>query len=307
MLERLLPLRTNRRTAANLVREALSSPRTVRRRVTVSNFWDWIRLSRMRGTCNVCGYEATFLFDLPDRSLLEDHRIGLLRETLRCRNCGSKMRHRALAAGVLSTVEKQYGITAPTIKQLAPLLTPDIRILDTDAGGRIGHMLRDAPGYVGSLYYPDLPSGTRLDDGCSVNVDLERMPFPDGRFDLILTTEVVEHVRHIDSAHREIARCLGPSGTYLFTAPYDESLQSTLELIDPITDEPLVWPMHMHGDGLRREGIKSYRVFGRDVIADLRTCGLTAQFTPIHDPMSGVIRGDLFTANRSQDSLPHGR
>jgi SAM-dependent methyltransferase len=94
-------------------------------------------------------------------------------------------------------------------------------------------------------------------------VDLEHIPFPDRSFDIVITTEVMEHVRHVDTAHREIARCLDEDGTYLFTVPYDASLARTWQLIDPVTDEPLVRPMHMHGDpGLREEGIKSYRVFG---------------------------------------------
>ncbi len=130
-----------------------------------------------------------------------------------------------------------------------------------------------------------------------VNVDLEQMPFEDDRFDLVITSEVMEHVRHVDVAHREVARCLAPGGRYLFTVPYDPDLAETLVLIDPATDEPLVLPMHIHGDpGLREAGIKSYRVFGRDIVDDLREWGLDARFAPVHDPARGIWDGDLFVA-----------
>jgi hypothetical protein len=107
----------------------------------------------------------------------------------------------------------------------------------------------------------------------------------------------MEHVRYVDRAHREIARCLDPQGTYVFTVPYDPALAETWDLIDPVTDEPLAHPMHMHGDpGMRDEGIKSYRVFGRDLVDDLREWGLDARWSPVDDPAIGVFDADLWLA-----------
>ncbi len=148
-----------------------------------------------------------------------------------------------------------------------------------------------------SLYLPDRANGETLDDARMVNVDLEQMPFPDDSFDVIITTEVMEHVRFVDKAHREIARCLDSSGRYVFTVPYDATLATTWRLIDPETDEPLVHPLHVHGDpGLREEGILSYRVFGTDIFADLRAAGLEATFELMDNPETGIFGGDLFVA-----------
>ena len=68
-----------------------------------------------------------------------------------------------------------------------------------------------------------------------------------------------------------------------------------------MTDEPLVHPMHMHGDpGMRDEGIKSYRVFGRDIVDDLREWGLEATWSPVDDPAIGTFGADLWLAKRLQ-------
>lgn len=236
------------------------------------------------------------LYEMPDVELFQHHRIDALRETLRCAGCHSKMRDRTVTFGLLTVLNRRLGAAAETLDELAPLVPADLRILDTDANSRFGKLLRSAPGYVASLYLPDEENGATLDNG-ALNVNLEQMPFQDDSFDIIITSEVMEHVRYLDQAHREIARCLRPGGTYLFTVPYDDGLSHTLRLIDPVTDEHLVNRPHIHGDPqLRSEGIKSYRVFGRDIVDDLRKAGLEPSFTAVREPATGIFDGDLFIA-----------
>jgi SAM-dependent methyltransferase len=50
------------------------------------------------------------------------------------------------------------------------------------------------------------------------------MPFADGGFDLVLATDVVEHVDEDQQAVNEVARVLRPGGTALFTVPAFQSL-----------------------------------------------------------------------------------
>jgi SAM-dependent methyltransferase len=195
---------------------------------------------------------------------------------------------------------KDYDVTATSIAALATMLPASLRILDTDAESRLSERLGGSPGYVRSLYVPGKPNGQALDASGVLNVDLEEMPFPDCRLDIVLTSEVMGHVRHVDKAHQEIARCLRPGGTYLFTVPYDDSLDETWRLIDPETDEPLVDLPHIHGDPLRSEGIKSYRVFGRDIVHDLARVGFEAEFQRVDRPDVGIYGGDAFVARRLQ-------
>jgi SAM-dependent methyltransferase len=50
------------------------------------------------------------------------------------------------------------------------------------------------------------------------------MPFPDGSFDLVLATDVIEHVDDDVLALREVARVLAPKGRVLITVPAFPSL-----------------------------------------------------------------------------------
>jgi SAM-dependent methyltransferase len=54
--------------------------------------------------------------------------------------------------------------------------------------------------------------------------DICAMPFADDSFDLVLATDVIEHVEEDDGALREIARVLRPGGTLLLTVPAFELL-----------------------------------------------------------------------------------
>jgi hypothetical protein len=297
-MKSLIPLGSDRRFVLQLLRDALRHPSQVRHRVNRESLAAWRRFRNTTVRCNICGHRGTLLHELPNSEIQGRHRIGPLRETLRCRACYSKMRDRTVAAGLLDVMAEKFGVTSDTIVELAERMPPEVRVLDTDANGRIGRLLAQCPGYVVSLLSTEHENGACLGNGV-VNVDLERIPFPDRTFDVIITSEVMEHVRHVDTAHREIARSLREGGTYLFTVPYDASLAATWRLIDPETDEELVHPPHVHGDpGLRAEGIKSYRVFGRDIVEEMRSAGLDAEFVPVERPDVGIISGDLFAATR---------
>jgi SAM-dependent methyltransferase len=304
VLERVAPPFSGRRMLLKLAVGTARQPRRARARVNRHNLRELRRFRKVEARCNVCGHVGPLLYEMPDLVRLREHRIGTLRETLRCEGCKSKMRDRTLAAGLLRLSRERWGVEATTIDELARVLPPEARILDTDAQSRIGRRLARHPGVLRSLYYPDRGPGEELEDRWAgarvVNVDLEAMPFPDASYDVVITSEVMEHVRHVDTAHREIARCLAPGGTYLFTVPFDPTLEQTWVLIDAETDQPLVLPMHLHGDpGLREEGIKSYRVFGHDLADDLARAGLEGGFAPVDDPRAGIWDGDLWVATKA--------
>lgn len=298
MIGRVAPPFTTRRLVLQLARDAVRRPGRVRARVNLPNLKAWNEFRRTEARCNICGHVGSLRYDLPDLETFERHHIRPLRETLRCRGCHGKMRDRVLAAGLLEALHVR-GVQAATVDELAGRLPDGLTILDTDAHSRIAHRLKAETGFFRSLYLPGKQSGERLDDERMVNVDLERMPFPDRHFDVIITSEVMEHVRYADTAHRELARCLKDDGAYLFTVPYDPALERTWLLIDPETDELLVTPPHIHGDPMIRDaGIKAYRVFGRDIVEDLAAAGLRATFSELDRPALGIFWGDLFVATR---------
>jgi SAM-dependent methyltransferase len=286
------PLST-RRLALNIAKR----PAAAKNRLRAHNLKVWRDVSRTPMQCNICGHVARPYHGLPDPTDFETYRIAVIRETVLCRHCRSTMRWRTVASGLLDVMASRFDVRAATIPELAAQWPAEVKVLDTDRYNSINERLAGAPGYLRSVYLDDTANGEQVDEGV-YNVDLQDMPFPDDEFDIIITTEVMEHVRHVDVAHREIARCLKPGGTYLFTVPYDETFERTWQLIDPLTDEPLVLPMHIHGDAIRG-GIKSYRVFGRDILDDLREAGLSARFLRVDRPDVGLYGGDLFVAEKA--------
>jgi len=248
-------------------------------------------------TCNVCEETDKALFDFPDLDLRRAHRIGVLRETIQCKHCGATMRHRFLAHALLKSVGERTGRFSASIKALSKQGLGELRVLDTDAYSPLSRLLRRCAGYSMSSYRPDREFGAMLAPQ-HYNVDLERMPFQDGGFDIVLTSDVMEHVRDIDSAHAEIARVLSLGGQYIFTIPFDDACETHHVLVDTAgqQDKWLVPPQY-HGDPITG-GILAYRVFGRGIFSDLAARGLAAEFHRVNDDAALIVDGDVFIATK---------
>ncbi len=62
----------------------------------------------------------------------------------------------------------------------------------------------------------ELPSGVT---SASCNGDVTRLPFPDGTFDRIIASEILEHIDDDVAALVELVRVLRPGGTFAATVP----------------------------------------------------------------------------------------
>lgn len=147
---------------------------------------------RTLGFCPVCERRALFLETGPWR-----------RDQLLCARCHSIPRHRALMA----VLTERF----PSWRALA--------IHESSPNGPVARkLMRECSGYVASQLFGDLPPGASRDGArCE---DLERQTFPDGRFDLVITQDVLEHILDPAAALAEIARTLRPGGAHLFTVPW---------------------------------------------------------------------------------------
>lgn len=64
----------------------------------------------------------------------------------------------------------------------------------------------------------DITNNTK--NNVDVIANIHNVPLPDNTFDVILCSEVLEHVMYIESAFNELARLLKPGGHIIITSPF---------------------------------------------------------------------------------------
>lgn len=191
-----------------------------------------VRSARHRGHevyCSCC--ENEFSGFIPHRGVA----------SRRCPRCGSLERHRLLIDFLFKRTDM---LEAPlSVLHVAPEYGLQRRLL----------RLRNI-----SYRSADLDSPLAMD-----SVDLLNMPYPDGSFDVVLCSHVLEHVADDKLALREIRRVLVSGGRAIIMSPIDRDLPETF------ADPAVRAPDERHrvfgqSDHLRRYG----RDFGARVAAE---------------------------------------
>lgn len=247
------------------------------------------------GKCNVCGRPSVFFCD----------DVSLAREQLVCAFCGATSRYRSIARGVLRAVAEKAGVHSDSIASLASMRSGgSLRLYDTQVASssyRIPEMLSRC-GFIDvhtSRYKPERPPGESLGEGIT-NQNLEALTFGDGTFDVVITSDVMEHVRLADRAHREIRRVLKPGGIYLFTVPHFRDRDETVMRVQiddpdqPDRDEDIL-PREYHGDGNSESGrAMVYRHFALDLDRELEGLGFAVTYEKTDHPELAILNTELF-------------
>jgi len=251
------------------------------------------------GRCNICGHETRFFYS--DEALY--------RESLVCGNCLTTSRYRSVARGILRALREIAGIEAESIAELDPQLDRvSLTVYDTQVSFYYGTCAYPIPDLLGgfkwidirtSMYRPTQRMGIKLGPH-TTNQNLEALTYPDDSFDIIVMSDVMEHVRLDDRAHREIRRVLKPGGAYLFTVPhFRESAQTfvrvaVIDPTDPGKDEFLV-EKEYHGDANSEDSrALSYRAYGTDLDETLRGLGFSVDYCKTDFPEMGIMNTELF-------------
>lgn len=95
---------------------------------------------------------------------------------------------------------------------------PQETLLDLGCGDRPFSSIYDK--YVGYSIGTDMPFSPHMLSDVQVYTSGMSLPFKDGVFDIVLCTEVMEHVREPDLLLREICRVLRPGGHLVLTTPF---------------------------------------------------------------------------------------
>ena len=232
----------------------------------------------MFAKCNICGWRTILFFA----------NLKLPRESLVCPFCHSISRNRHLAKQIMD--EAICGLrTINQIKKRA-----DLSIFDTDHEGPFYKILRKHQGYVCSFY--SLDENTNAPSGLA-SQDLTDLTFCSESFDLVITEDVLEHVRDYKRALKEIYRVLKPGGSFAFTVPFLFN-QKTIVRVDTSgeKDVHLLPPeYHIGWDG---RGILAYRTFGTDLMEDLVVLGFKVNVSRDDFPELGIFDSYVFTAKK---------
>jgi SAM-dependent methyltransferase len=193
----------------------------------VRDYGSAILLGRFE-TCPVCGRLRPILYRrrvIPRRleelwGLSPRLAEALARkESCDCAGCGAKLRARRMARVILRIY--QVGSTPAPARSLAEwAASPQIRRLRVAEINRIEgihEQLAILPGFRPSDYQPGTRAGELLRGIRSE--DLTRLTYESDAFDLVLTSETLEHVPDLDAALGEIRRVLIPGGRHIFTVP----------------------------------------------------------------------------------------
>ncbi len=260
-------------------------------------------LPGVHGSCTICGAEGIFRFD-PARNEAEG---------FRCPRCGAPSRWRMLARGMLGFLLAR-GWRARSLAELREAVPgAPVRILDTCSSWPPASLLRGIPGIdlVVSEYDPDATPGSELAPGVRCE-NLERLTLPDDSLDLLLTSDVLEHVRLYRRALAEAFRVLRPGGEFLFTVPHVEEgdahhvYREVVDPDDPSRDRDLAGPVY-HED-TRGGGSLVYRVYAlHPLLAELREQGFLVAYERRTIPGLALPNQALFRAVKPGGRAASGR
>jgi SAM-dependent methyltransferase len=210
-----------------------------------------------------------------------------LRETGICRRCGAHNRNRQIA---LIACRAASELTRRRIRSLAALRWTGIDVYNTEAQGAVHAQLREMSGYRCSEFLgPHHAPGERVGD--ITHEDLAKLSFADASLDLVLSSDVFEHVPDPYAAHAEVRRVLREGGHHVFTVPFH--LTGHLDNVraragadgqPTLLEEPIY-----HNDPIRPEGVLVYTIFGLEMLVRLAEIGFDTRMYRLWEPWHGIV------------------
>lgn len=192
-------------------------------------------------------------------------------ELRRCRCCDRPTVFVSLSPGdefricVRCRAGLRYEMLASHIRARCPELEA-MSVLELDPHSPLRGLLGRAGRYEQTYYAAEDRPGSLGVNGARCE-DITALTFDDDSFDLIVSSEVLEHVPDLEAAFRESARVLKPGGAHVFTVPPRTTTRRRAELRDGGVAH-LVEPEY-HSDPLDPRGILAFWDIGTEDAGEL--------------------------------------
>jgi glycosyltransferase involved in cell wall biosynthesis/SAM-dependent methyltransferase len=208
---------------------------------------------RLSGFCNVVDSETEFI-------VASDN----LRESVVAQVSSSINRHRQLVCALSMALFGNPHVSLPDIG--AAINRRNLRVYVAETNSVLPNALKRElrPDLLVCSEYlgPEHESGEIVQG--ILNQDLQKTSFDDESFDVIITSEVFEHIPDAISAEKEVMRILRTGGVYCFTVPFLPAGEHDVVLaeMDPQGQVEYFAEPQFHSDPIRPdEGALVYRLF----------------------------------------------
>jgi len=156
------------------------------------------------------------------------------------------------------------------------------RIYEPGIAGPYRERFAQLDSYQTSYLWPDTePGESKRGVRCE---DLQRLTFTDEAFDLVVTSDIFEHIMDPWEAFAEVQRVLAPGGVHVCSIPVDRSQGSVTRTRVRVVNgelEHLEEPRY-HGSPTDASGSLVVTDFGLDLVDLLAERGIQAQFVQGH-------------------------
>jgi len=203
----------------------------------------------------------------------------------------STNRNRQLVLGLMITL-------SITEKYCYNKIPNTLKIYNTECNGPVHNVFKTYfKNYVCSEFMTSSTSPGHILNGVR-HEDLQKLSFDDNSFDIVLSSEVFEHIPNPYKAHKEVFRVLKPGGKHVFTVPfvedgYDDATFAEINDYGKIqyhNDKKygLIGPLY-HGDPVHKNGILVYKIFSKNMFNKLCKIGYRTKVLRINNIFHGVF------------------